>query len=199
VSQQKLFAGVDQVNAAVLCPSGFVMSGGFGFFFAKAHGFGLLVAHAINLEGAHNGFGTLLTQSQVVFATTTLVGIAFHANGQARFASQVFALALDQRCEFALDIELIEVKVHAALCGNQTVGVEVIGHNGRHGRNGLGRHVNSLWGIGFGWGGAATSQKSGSGQSGESECLLGHKKFVVKKVEENGVLILVEPSALKMT
>ncbi len=129
-----LFAGVYQISAAVLCVGRFVMAGGLGFFFAQADGFHLGILHTVNLEGLGHGFGTFLTQCEVVFASSLFVGVAFNLDRHSGMGSQELSMLFKEAHSFWLDQRFVEVEENTAFFVQHILGVKI----GRH--RCLGRH-----------------------------------------------------------
>src|SRR5665647_1367852 len=75
-----LFALINDVSVAICFPASFVTAVGIGFFFAITDGFDLLVLHAEQVHHLLHCYGTTLTQRQVVFTRTALIGIALQEN-----------------------------------------------------------------------------------------------------------------------
>src|ERR1035437_9850775 len=111
----KVLAGlVVDVYAPILGPRLLVMPELDRLFLAEADRLHLLVCHAQQFHGLTHGIGALLSQSQVVLATTALIGVAFEAHAGAGVGNQVLAVLFDQRTAGRCNFVFIVFKEDAA-------------------------------------------------------------------------------------
>ncbi len=121
----------------------FVVTRVLRLFLAQADGFDLVILDAEQGQRTLDGFGTLLTERQVVFAAATLVGITLDQHLEALVGGQVLGVSGDQILVLVLDFVLVEVEVDAALrqlalrvgqLARQAAGIETTGgHRGHTG------------------------------------------------------------------
>src|SRR5439155_19688493 len=94
---RSLLALIDEVVTTVLGPRALVVSGVPRLFLAEAHRFDLRFGRAEQHHHFLYGVGATLSKRDVVFAASTLVGIALDGHAAAPCTLQVTTMRLDER------------------------------------------------------------------------------------------------------
>src|SRR5471030_1620127 len=166
---------VDDIGTTVFRPCCFVVAFGFRLFFAQRHGFDLRLRHAQRGHGFTHGFGTFLTQGQVVLGAAAFIGVTLDQDRTGFVLLQVVGVVLHDRFAVVAYDVAVEVEVHAALGQHALWIVQRIDHWSDD-RSDRARVVNDWWWgdwlfddrdwLGdFDWG--AASRQDGGGGDGE--------------------------------
>jgi hypothetical protein len=106
---------INDISATVLHPCRFIAAAGFGLLFTERDGFHLRVTSTRKRHGPAHRLGTLLTEREVIFAATPLIGVALNDYLAVGVRGKELAVGFNQRTVLFFNGVLVVVEINAAL------------------------------------------------------------------------------------